>query len=159
MGEKRYFAAYAENISAAGMLRRCPDAKYVGTAEIKNQRLVFRGGNGVARATLDKKARRKVPAVIWMISEADEEKLDSCKSFPRICGKQEFNVDVISLIDGEKIAELGVFTYVCDTMPLGRPSDVHYRCCEDGYRYFGFDPKVLEKARQESTAAKKPAAE
>lgn len=36
----KYYLAYGSNLSMAQMAQRCPDAVYVGTAELKDYRLL-----------------------------------------------------------------------------------------------------------------------
>ena len=40
---KRYYIAYGSNLNVGQMKYRCPKAKIVGTAELKNNTLYFRG--------------------------------------------------------------------------------------------------------------------
>ena len=39
----KYYLAYGSNLSVRQMLHRCPDAVYVGTAEIPDYQLLFKG--------------------------------------------------------------------------------------------------------------------
>ena len=43
----QYYLAYGSNLSVEQMAKRCPDAIYVGTAELKDYQLLFKqGGSG-----------------------------------------------------------------------------------------------------------------
>ena len=42
----RRYIAYGSNLNRAQMALRCPDAKVVGTGEIKDYELLFRGNRG-----------------------------------------------------------------------------------------------------------------
>lgn len=43
----KYYLAYGSNLSMAQMAQRCPDAVYVGTAELKDYQLLFKGKDAV----------------------------------------------------------------------------------------------------------------
>ena len=47
----RRYIAYGSNLNRAQMALRCPDAKVVGTGEIKDYELLFRGNRNGAVAT------------------------------------------------------------------------------------------------------------
>ena len=147
----RYYLAYGSNLSVEQMLRRCPDAVYVGTSKIKDRRLLFRGSMTGSYLTIEKKKGRTVPVVVWKVSDEDEEALDLYEGFPRFYRKEELEIEVHSLIDGTPIGTVLAFVYIMDeTRPLGRPSSLYLRVCEEGYKRFGFDRKLLQRAVRES---------
>ena len=147
----RYYLAYGSNLSVEQMLRRCPDAVYVGTGKIKDHRLLFRGSMTGSYLTIEKKKGRTVPVVVWKVSDEDEEALDLYEGFPRFYRKEELEIEVHSLIDGTPIGTVLAFVYIMDeTRPLGRPSSLYLRVCEEGYKRFGFDRKLLQRAVRES---------
>ncbi len=49
----RRYIAYGSNLNRAQMALRCPDAKVVGTGEIKDYELLFRGNRYGAVATVE----------------------------------------------------------------------------------------------------------
>ena len=148
---ERYTLAYGSNLSVDQMLHRCPDAVYVGTAELKNYRLLFKGSGSGYYLTVEPKRGRTVPVVVWKISEKDEKTLDAYEGFPRFYQKEELDVEVKNLIDGSPMGTVKAFMYVMDPLRLpGRPSELYYRICREGYNRFGFDEKILEKAYRES---------
>ena len=51
--EKKLYIAYGSNLNLPQMAKRCPTAKVVGTSEIKDYALVFRGGGHGAVATIE----------------------------------------------------------------------------------------------------------
>ena len=79
-----YYASYGSNLSVRQMLERCPDAIYVGTAELKGWRLLFKGSQSGSYLTIEKKKGRKVPVLVWKVSKRDEKKLDVYEGFPRL---------------------------------------------------------------------------
>ncbi len=152
----RFYLAYGSNLSVEQMLRRCPDAVYVGTAAIPGFRLLFRGSQTGSYLTIEPKKGRSVPVLVWKVSEADESALDVYEGFPRFYRKEEMDVEMHSLADGAAIGAVTAFVYVMDeTRPLGRPSSLYYRICEEGYERFGFDPAILRRAYRESAGLKK----
>lgn len=153
-----YYAAYGADILPDRMMRYCPGAIYVGFAQIKNYRLVFRGSAGMAHATLDKKARRKVPAIIYRIPWDNVRRLDDCNGFPKLCRKLDIALEVDNLFMMDPIETVEAYTYVLsDDKPLNRPSATHLGYCREGYEIFRFDQKILDKACQESAGAGKAA--
>ena len=147
----KYYLAYGSNLSVEQMIHRCPHATYVGTGEIKGYRLLFRGSKTGSYLTIEKKRGRKVPVVVWRVSEKDEEALDRYEGYPRFYTKEEMQVTVKNLIDGATIGTVTAFVYRMDeSRPLGRPSLFYLNICEEGYRRFGFDLRILDRAVQES---------
>ncbi len=137
------------------MLHRCPDAVYVGTGEIKDRRLLFRGSQTGSYLTIEEKIDRSVPVVVWKVSEQDEVSLDLYEGYPRFYRKEELEIEVKSLINGEPIGKVSAFVYVMDeTRPLGIPTSQYLRICEEGYDRFGFDRKLLQWAIRESKTSK-----
>ena len=61
----RLFAAYGVGVNRAEMAKHCPTAKLIGTTELKNFKLTFRGGNACALATIEKTKGSSVPALLW----------------------------------------------------------------------------------------------
>lgn len=59
----RLYIAYGSNLNLEQMKHRCPTAEVVGTAELKNWRLWFRGGNHSAVATIERERGFTVPVL------------------------------------------------------------------------------------------------
>lgn len=147
----KYYLAYGSNLSVEQMIHRCPDAVYVGTAQLKDYRLLFKGSQTGSYLTIEPKKGRTVPVVVWKVSEEDERALDIYEGYPRFYTKEDMEVEVRSLLDNKPIGSVRVFVYMMDpSRPLGRPSNIYYNICAEGYDRFGFDLKVLEKAYKES---------
>lgn len=143
----RYYLAYGSNLSVHQMFRRCPDAVYVGTAVLRDMRLLFRGSKTGSYLTVEAYKGSTVPVVIWSISEADEARLDVYEGFPRFYGKHVKTVTVHSLIDGQPIGRIKAFYYAMTPgRPLGAPTEAYYETCAEGYIRFGFDLAILDKA-------------
>ena len=147
----KFYLAYGSNLSVAQMLRRCPGAVYVGTAELKDWRLLFRGSLSGSYLTIEQKKGHTVPVVVWKVSDEDEQALDCYEGFPHFYRKETMTVTLHSLADGSPIGTVDAFVYIMDECrPLGMPSDFYYRVCAEGYRRFGFDEKILKRAVRDS---------
>ena len=72
------YLAYGSNMNSHQMLmERCPGAKKLGVAYLKNYRLSFRINlYNHAVATIDRESGSSVPVVLWAITKKHEEKLD-----------------------------------------------------------------------------------
>ena len=148
----RFYLAYGSNLSVGQMLRRCPDAVYAGTAVIKGYRLMFRGSKTGSYLTIEKKKGRSVPVLVWKVSAEDEEALDLYEGFPAFYRKEDMAVELQSLSDGAPMGTIQAFVYLMDeSRPLGKPSNQYLGVCLEGYRRFGFDAAILERAYREST--------
>lgn len=74
------------------MRRRCPDAELVGAGIVKDYELLFKGSGSGSYATIEEKARDKVPVLVWRISASDEEALDRYEGFPTFYYKTQLPV-------------------------------------------------------------------
>ena len=91
--ETRLYAAYGSNTNIKQMKLRCPQARIVGTGELFNYRLTFRGiNNGVANIEFAK--GRRVPIVLWEITKDCERKLDRYEGYPGLYIKKDIEVEV-----------------------------------------------------------------
>lgn len=73
---KKFYLAYGSNLNVKQMQFRCPDARIVGTAEIPNYQLLFKGSKTGSYLTIEPKQGCTVPAAVWSVSERDELALD-----------------------------------------------------------------------------------
>jgi len=72
----RLYIAYGSNMNIEQMSHRCPTAAVIGTSELQDYRLLFRGGHANAVATVEPHEGGNVPVVVWEITTADEAALD-----------------------------------------------------------------------------------
>ncbi|MBP5710024.1 MAG: gamma-glutamylcyclotransferase [Bacteroidales bacterium] len=146
MGKNRYYIAYGSNLSVAQMAFRCPDAKVVGKAILKDWRLVFR-----LHATIEPAEGYAVPVVIWKISSADEARLDRYEGFPKYYIKQNIRLTAYSL-NGEHEREITGMAYIMtngirDIIP---PTAGYYATIYEGYERFGFNKQILRNAASDA---------
>ena len=69
---KRKYIAYGSNLSIQQMSWRCPDAKILGTGELKDWRLLFKGSKSGSYLTIEKCEGFTVPFAVWEVSSSDE---------------------------------------------------------------------------------------
>lgn len=138
--EKIYYIAYGSNLHTGQMSYRCPDATIVGTAELKDWRLMFKGSRSGNYATIEPCTGETVPVLIWSISKDDERSLDRYEGFPTFYFKQSINV----LVNGQKVKAMAYIMRLDAT--VGYPSKFYIDTLTHGYREFGFDMGILHEA-------------
>ncbi len=146
---KRLYLAYGSNLNLRQMRFRCPGAKVIGTAEIRNYELLFKGSKTGAYLTIEAKRGGKVPVAVWEVSADNEKALDRYEGFPTFYYKKDMNVN-IRRTDGA-VERLAAFVYVMhEERPLGIPTKAYVDCCREGYEAFGFSVKFLDAAMARS---------
>ena len=144
MKKTKLYAAYGSNLNHAQMRERCPEAKYLGSAMLKNQNLLFCGQPDHSFATIKTMAGKEVPIGLWEISARDERALDRYEGYPHFYHKTVLPVT----LDGE---EVHAMVYIMDlAMPAGLPSVMYYNIVEKGYRDCGLDTAYLREALKTS---------
>ena len=139
----RLYAAYGSNLNTEQMKHRCPDSFLVGTAELQNWRLLFKGSKSGNYLTIEPAAGYSVPLAIWAISDSDEASLDRYEGFPAYYYKKELR---LSLRNDLK-EEIHALIYVMhEDRKTGLPSQSYVERCLKGYRVFGFDPQLISEA-------------
>lgn len=144
MKKTKIYAAYGSNLNHVQMRGRCPEAKYLGSAMLKNQNLLFCGQPDHSFATIKTMAGKEVPIGLWEISARDEKSLDRYEGYPHFYHKTVLPVT----LDGE---EVHAMVYIMDlAMPAGLPSVMYYNIVEKGYRDCGLDTAYLKEALKTS---------
>ena len=144
MKKTKLYAAYVSNLNHAQMRERCPEAKYLGSAMLKNQNLLFCGQLNHSFATIKTMEGKEVPIGLWEISARDEKSLDRYEGYPHFYHKTVLPVT----LDGE---EVHAMVYIMDlAMPAGLPSVMYYDIVEKGYRDCGLDTAYLKEALKTS---------
>lgn len=150
--EKRNYVAYGSNLNIGQMAVRCPTARIVGTAELKDYRLMFKGSMTGSYLTVEPEKGCSVPVAVWSVTKADERALDRYEGFPAFYYKKEIELPVSGIQSGKAIKK-PVFVYIMhEERNFGIPSEYYIRTCEEGYRYFGFDVCTLYDAVTYSAA-------
>ena len=138
----RVFAAFGVGLNRNEMVKHCPTAKLLGTTELKNYRLMFRGGNANAVATIEKMKGGSVPALLWEISPQDEAALERWFGVPELYRKATIKVRR----DGAPVDAL-IFILISGK-PQNKPSAFYYSTLLEGYKAAGFDTEILKAAAQ-----------
>ena len=139
----RVFAAYGAGVNRGEMAKHCPTAKLIGTAELKNYRLAFRGSRAGALVTIEKAKGSIVPALLWEISPQDEAALERWFGVPELYRKATIKVRR----DGAPVDAL-IFILISGK-PQNKPSAFYYSTLLEGYIAAGFDADILKAAVQD----------
>ena len=136
----RVFAAYGVGLNRTEMAKHCPTAKLLGTTELKNFRLAFRGGNANAVATIEKMKCESVPVLLWELTPQDEVALDRWIGVPELYRKDMVKVR----LNG---AAMDAFVYILIGIKSpNKPSAFYYSTLLEGYKAAGFDTDILKAA-------------
>ena len=142
----RVFAAYGVGLNRTEMAKHCPTAKPIGTAELKNYKLAFRGGNACAFATIEKAKSMNVSALLWEISPQDEAALDRWIGMP-----EQYRKETVKVRWNGTAMDVLVYILI-GHKPQNKPSAFYYSTLLEGYRAAGFDTNVLKTAVQDGSA-------
>lgn len=142
---KRYYVAYGSNLNVQQMRWRCPGARIIGTSELKDYRLLFKGSKTGSYLTIESEAGCTVPVAVWEVTDQDELALDRYEGFPSFYYKKELVLDVKGIYTG-KLRRRRAFVYIMrEERPYGIPTSSYMSTCGQGYRFFGFPvDKLLE---------------
>jgi len=144
MNPKMLYIAYGSNLNLPQMAMRCPTAKVVGTSEIKDYELLFRGGRGSSVATVEPLKASNVPVLLWTLKDRDLQALDRYEGYPHLYRKEILEVE----LKGKPA--LGMLYIMDDRHPFGAPSDYYLNVIAEGYKSSGFDTDFLEQAVEKS---------
>jgi gamma-glutamylcyclotransferase (GGCT)/AIG2-like uncharacterized protein YtfP len=140
----KLYLAYGSNLNLKQMAHRCPTARVVGTSEMKDYRLLFRGAHAGAVATVEPFKGGSVPVLVWETTSADEASLDHYEGWPFLYRKET----VQAKLKGKSIK---AFVYIMnDGRPLGMPSCYYYNTIMEGYKDAGFNLDILRQAAKDS---------
>ena len=147
---KRYYIAYGSNLNIPQMQWRCPEARIIGTGEIRDYALLFKGSKTGSYLTIEKNKGACVPVTVWEVSSEDEKALDRYEGYPRFYYKTDMQIEINGIRTGKTIVR-DTFVYIMYEMSdPGIPTEGYYRTCLEGYRAFGFDERFLIDAVRRS---------
>lgn len=138
MKNKQLYIAYGSNINLKQMAYRCPHSKVVGTSEIKDYELEFRGV-----ATIVPQKGASVPVLIWELDDRDLPSLNRYEGYPRLYRQETMSFD----LDGQSYEGMA---YLMNYGELSPPSQQYYNTILQGYRENGLDEKYLQTALENS---------
>ena len=146
--EKKYYIAYGSNLNVPQMRRRCPHATILGTAELKDWELLYKGSKTGAYLSVEKCAGGTVPVVVWEVTAEDEAALDRYEGFPSFYYKKDFKIRCKG-IRTKRLRTVQAFAYIMhEDRPIGLPTGFYLMTCLDGYDTFWFDKNILVDAYQ-----------
>lgn len=144
--EKRYYIAYGSNLNVRQMIRRCPEARVIGTGTLEGWELLFKGSKTGPYLTIEQSPDGLVPVAVWEVSERDERNLDVYEGYPNFYYKKEMTIHFRGIKTG-RIRKRRVFVYIMhENRPLGLPTGSYIRTCAEGYDDFNFDIDILFNA-------------
>lgn len=138
MSKKQLYIAYGSNINLEQMKYRCSHSKVVGTSEIKDYELEFRGV-----ATIVPSKGATVPVLIWELDERDLPTLNRYEGYPRLYRQEEMTFE----LDGKEVKGMA---YLMNRGALSPPSRQYYNTILQGYRKNSLDEKYLQTALENS---------
>ena len=138
MSKKQLYIAYGSNINLEQMAYRCPHSKVVGTAEIKDFELEFRGV-----ATIVPNKGTSVPVLIWELDERDLPNLNRYEGYPRLYRQEKMSFE----LNGKSCKGMA---YLMNYGELSPPSQMYYNTILQGYRENGLDESYLITALENS---------
>lgn len=148
--KKRYYIAYGSNLNIRQMRMRCPSARIIGTSEIPNYELLFKGSKTGSYLTIEPKNGSTVPVAAWEVNAEDEAALDRYEGYPAFYYKTEMTLPIKGIRSG-KMRNRKCFVYIMhEDRPLGIPSGYYVATCLEGYDSFEFDEKYLYDAIENS---------
>ena len=118
----------------------------IGTSEIQDFRLLFKGSKTGSYLTIEPAEGFNVPVGVWSVSPEDELRLDRYEGFPTFYYKKEMTLPIRGIKSG-RIRHRKVFVYIMhEDRPFGVPSPFYLRGCAEGYMTFDFDLDILNEA-------------
>lgn len=141
----KLYVAYGSNLNLQQMDYRCPEAKVVGTSEIRDYALLFRGRRHGAVATVEPWEGEDVPVLVWEITPRDEAELDFYEGYPSLYEKQTINIE----LNGKSVSAM--MYIMTPGREFGCPDKNYHNVIADGYRTAGFDLSTLVTAVDRST--------
>ncbi|WP_101908616.1 gamma-glutamylcyclotransferase family protein [Marasmitruncus massiliensis] len=144
MSKDKIYVAYGSNLNLPQMAQRCPTAKVLGTSEIRDYELLFRGSRTGCYATVEPSEGKTVPVLLWSVKPQDEKSLDRYEGYPLFYDKEAMTLSL-----GGK--EVNAFVYVMNEgHQLGMPSQHYVDVIAEGYQSAGLDLNILQQAITET---------
>ncbi len=142
---ERFYIAYGSNLNLTQMAHRCPTAEVVGQTTMKDWRLMFRGANGSAVATIERNPGYHVPVLVWKLRPQDEQALDRYEGWPYLYRKETLKI----ILNDRQISAMAYIMNE-ENHPYGTPSAGYLETIMTGYKSAGFDESILHQAADES---------
>lgn len=131
------YLAYGANLNSEIFCARCPNAKFLGVDVLEGYRLMFKGEEPLAYATIEPWENFSVPYVLWEISEDDEKALDRYEGYPKHYQKHTVNIE----FGGEKYSAM--YYAKPEEEQVGQPMTHYVEVISQAYKDYKFDEKIL----------------
>ena len=141
----KLYAAYGSNLNLEQMAHRCPDAKIVGHGMIYDYALKYRGSKTGAYLTIIPEKGKKVPVLVWRISENDEKSLDCYEGFPNFYYKKRMRV----CLENGKTTYAMAYIMFDEALP-GIPSERYIHTCLRGYLKNHLDVNIFYESLEDN---------
>ncbi len=143
------YAAYGSHLYQNQRANHLPSAKFVGTAVLKDTRLVFRKARRFYWITFEECPGESAPCAIYDISDKDKVDLDHYEGvrYPDECYFPH-TIDLeVTKADGTVALEKDILIYkLPESSPEGKPRALYFGKCLAGYLEHGFETEPLQKA-------------
>jgi gamma-glutamylcyclotransferase len=126
----KFYFAYGANINRIDMKFRCPDARPVSSFILRDWQLEFR-----SHATIVPVTGAAVPGVLWEITDACENSLDSFEGFPYYYIKRTWTQDGHWFFFYEMVSNVE-----------GNPSPGYIDNILEGYQHWGLPQSAVHQA-------------
>ncbi len=138
--KKLLYFAYGMNMDPDGMEQRCPGAGALGKATLKGYALRFRGG----LANIEPVEGREVEGVLWEITERDLKALDRFEGYPKLYGRDEFEVETPTTKMKATVYFMNMYSQ------MSEPSYMTAAAIQNGCDAFGIDREQFNYAVKEA---------
>lgn len=138
--KNKLYIAYGSNLNTDQMSWRCPTAKPIAVATLKDHQLVFQGRPMGAHANVIPAEGKEVPVVVWEITDKDEKALDIYEGVKGGYYTKEY-MDIE--VNGKMVKAL---IYIMTPNPYGKPADHYLETIVEGYKEFNLPISVLNEA-------------
>lgn len=142
----KIYIAYGSNMDTEQMAYRCPDAICIGTAMLKDWRLMFKS----CFATIEREKGYNTPVTLWNISKKDEKNLDRYEGYPDFYYKTDIVFDDLHVFQEYKnfadMANKGMVYIMYESHAFRLPSMQYYGNLYYSYIKYHFATKILTDA-------------
>jgi hypothetical protein len=135
------YAAYGSNLNHNQMAQRCPGARFIGKALIRDHRLVFRKFCDIEPAE-----GYVVPVGLWKLTSECLASLDRYEGFPNHYGRAE----VQAFLPNKK--QMRVIVYFMNYIGYEAPSEHYVMGVAEGYEHCGIPNHRLIEALEHCAA-------
>ena len=136
---KYLYFAYGMNTNIDSMQTRCPDAEWVGPAELINFELEF-----AYHCNVKPRAGTRVPGLLWEVTDLDLASLDATEGYPYYYTREGAAVEH----NGETKLAI-VYTMVGTTEP-SPPGEYYWNLVKTGYEENAISQRELTRALNNS---------